>query len=262
MNARAALAVAALALAWACAGTHGGDDPDPEPKAKVYKVPLKSVYVSFEQEGTKHFDRGSKEDPDGELRAIWKVELGEEREFFLVRACKVGGAAKAARKVLSGQHKGGAPASADDGAAEYWLVAYLGTLGSEPPAFSVVSAERQGRTISLRVQKIKRTLVSKDRHQYLVWVPLGKLPNGKYTLELYLDGEKTGGGREAVLVREKAGGLVDGAAARGYDATTQRSANDGQGHRASLAGGPRSRRSRADRHVHHFVLTEATCKPR
>src|SRR5262245_25372312 len=123
MKARATLAL--TALAWACGGTLTGDDCDPEPKVKVHKVPLKSVYVSFEQDGTKPFKRGSKEDPDGELRAIWKLDLREEPEFFLVRAGKVGGAAKSARKVLSGEHKGDAPAAGEADAREYWLVAYL-----------------------------------------------------------------------------------------------------------------------------------------
>jgi hypothetical protein len=83
------LGLALAALACACGGIHAGDDPDPEPKPKVYKVPLKSVCVSFDQEGAKVFKRGSKEDPDGELDAIWELDLREQRQLFLVRAGKV-----------------------------------------------------------------------------------------------------------------------------------------------------------------------------
>jgi hypothetical protein len=187
MNARASLALAALACV--CGGTRGGNEPDPEPKARAYKAPLKSVYLTFKQEGTKPFKRGSKEDPNGELDAIWKLEL-RDRQLFLVRAGKVGAAAKAARKVLSGGHKGDAPASAGDGTDEYWLVAYLGTTGSTPPAYSVLSAERQGRTIRLSVEQTKPGPNTNDLHPYFVWVPLGKIPDGTYTLEFYEDGKR------------------------------------------------------------------------
>lgn len=185
MSARALLVLAALACG--CAGVEGGDD-DPEPKPNVEKIPLKSIHVSFEQEGTKHFRQGSAEDPDNELSALFILDpVPLKRQLLLVRADKIGEAARAARRAIVGEREGDKPNTAEG----HWLVAYLGATHSEPPAISVKSAERRGRTIRLDVQELKPDGgVTKNLHPYFVWVPLGKLPHGKYALELYEDGQK------------------------------------------------------------------------
>jgi hypothetical protein len=67
--------------------------------------------------------------------------------------------------------------------AELWLVAFLGAAGSEPPARLVQSVERRGK--SVRVTYRKRLSETKTSLPYFLWVPLGKLESGAYTLELF-----------------------------------------------------------------------------
>src|SRR5207249_2059004 len=66
----------------------------------------------------------------------------------------------------------------------YWLVVYFGITGSEPPAWLVESAEQSGKTIRLNFKPAKRDVTTEDLHQYFVWVPVGQLDAGTYTLEL------------------------------------------------------------------------------
>jgi hypothetical protein len=62
-------------------------------------------------------------------------------------------------------------------------VAYLGVAGSEPLEWRVKSAEVQRHVV--RLTYTKEGARTHDLHPYFVWVPLGELKAGTYTLELF-----------------------------------------------------------------------------
>jgi hypothetical protein len=66
---------------------------------------------------------------------------------------------------------------------QFWLVAFLGTSGSSPPEWLVGSARLKGNEVRLVYRK--KSSESADAFPYLVWVPLGKLKPGIYTVELF-----------------------------------------------------------------------------
>jgi hypothetical protein len=66
-----------------------------------------------------------------------------------------------------------------------WVGACMGIDGSSPPAFRVQSVEIGGKKIRVTYESIKRDISTADEHLYMLLAPLGKLPAGEYTLELY-----------------------------------------------------------------------------
>lgn len=111
--------------------------------------------------------------------------------LFLVRGKDIAAAIKATRGVFIGGRSADVPGDPEDGskAETLWLVAYLGTAGSEPPAWLVKSALVRGQTVQISISTPERTSGTSDIHQYFVWVPLGELRKEMCTLEL-LNAEK------------------------------------------------------------------------
>jgi hypothetical protein len=174
------LCAAACALAAGCAGER------PEPKEKAEAIPLKSIYVTFDQEGAKKVRRGGNEAPSADYRIIDQKLTCGASNIFLVRGKDIAAAGAAARQVLVGGDWADVPASTEEVPSKsYWLVAFLGIAGSDPPCWQVKPAEKRGKVIRLPVTKPKRDESTKDSHKYLVWVPLGELEAGTYTLELF-----------------------------------------------------------------------------
>jgi hypothetical protein len=66
-----------------------------------------------------------------------------------------------------------------------WLAAYLGSDGSTPPAYRIETIEVNGRTIRVAYERDESPARSADLLAYLVWVPVGRLEAGVYTLELF-----------------------------------------------------------------------------
>src|SRR5438046_1653701 len=86
----------------------GGAAGDVEPKEKAQKIPLKSAYMSFKQQGMNVVKRGSDEAPGPDLLALARLWAGPSN-IFLVRGTDVGEAAAATRNVLAGGHSADVP---------------------------------------------------------------------------------------------------------------------------------------------------------
>ena len=81
----------------------------------------------------------------------------------------------------------GRPADAD---AQLWAVLWLGSTGSNPPQILIdsVKAGDDG-VFEVAYHRAPRGIMTKDLHPYVAWIPLGKLPAGKYTLRLMASGK-------------------------------------------------------------------------
>jgi hypothetical protein len=178
MRFRASVTLAALLLG--CGG-----DEKPEPKEKAEEIQLKSIYVTFTQKGPKNVKRGDQ----GRIGNLFhhfsgKVPSGASN-LFLVRGKTIDDAGEATRDVLVEGDTADFPVPRRKAAGQpYWLVVVLGIGGSAPPVWQVESAQKTGKVIRLTVEKPKREKSTKDYHLYMVWVPLGKLDDGVYKLEL------------------------------------------------------------------------------
>jgi hypothetical protein len=98
----------------------------------------------------------------------------------------------ATRRAMEGARCVDEPVQPDDreASAEGWVVVYLGRAPSDPPVWLVKSVEQSGKTVRVTMTKPKREESTKDRHEYLFWVPVGKLKEGTWTLELYMAEKK------------------------------------------------------------------------
>lgn len=171
-----------------------GKTPDPGPteneqelrQEAARRVPLDSVYSTTGQKELKRVTRRPDESYGNDLSLMlrdWGTGLSNA---FLVLAQDLTGAIKATREAFSAA----APADIVVGrnkplnASTLWLVAYLGTDGSTPPAWLIESVELDNKTIRVVYQSPRRTSSTNDSHQYFIWVPLDQRQPGTYTLEL------------------------------------------------------------------------------
>jgi hypothetical protein len=168
-------------------------------EAKGRKIPLKALYSTNGQHGVLPLPR--------RLEAAYGWDLEQIREatsrlgasnVFLVRGKDVAEAIRGTRKVFTGARTADALSApeAPRGAKECWAVAYFGNRFGWPPAWVVDPTEVAGKTIRIPFRKTKPLTGTGDFHPYFVWVPLGELKEGTYTLELF-DTEK----KETVLLR-------------------------------------------------------------
>jgi hypothetical protein len=166
-------------------------DADPEP-VKVERVPLKSMFVSFDQEGGPTIVESVKDKPfDGLVEDVGRQMRSGASNLFLVRGGDIEELVAGSRGVLVGGDTADRAVSARaKSSPKCWLVAFLGRGPSGPPVRDVRSVERRGAVVRLAVGRPKLHGGNKDKIPYLVWAPLGKLPAGTYTLELVNDGEK------------------------------------------------------------------------
>lgn len=67
----------------------------------------------------------------------------------------------------------------------YWLVVYLGIAGSSPVRWQVDSVVVNSQSIRFNYHRDPRGVTSLDIHDYFYWVPVGKLANGVYNLEMF-----------------------------------------------------------------------------
>jgi hypothetical protein len=126
-----------------------------------------------------------------DLRQISDQHGGGASNILLVRGNNIATAVTAAWKAFVGGRPVDSPASAIDGSTaeeSLWLVAYFGTSHSEPPAWFVQSVEQTGKTLRVSFRKPDPSVTTHDLRQHLIWVPLGKLQAGTYTLELFEQG--------------------------------------------------------------------------
>lgn len=176
-----------LALAAGCNGGHGVDaDENPEPKPNVEKFSLKSMRVSFEQEGIPSVLRGDRGKAADHFDTYNAKVRSEVSDVFLVRGEAIDDAAGATGEAIEAGLPADRPVPRRGAQGRpYWLVALLGRAGSSPPAWQVESARRTGKVVRLTVSMPPRKGSSQNLHLYVVWVPLGKLADGDYSLELH-----------------------------------------------------------------------------
>ena len=156
-----------------------GDEPKPR------EIPLETVYSTSGQK---------------QLRAIWKEHDALTQQALktlddphnrgldnlaLVRGRTISEAVWACERAFRGNagasaawHPEGAPSE------EIWLVVYLGTAGSNGPAYHVKSVTIMKNTIRFSYEWTDQA-VTDDEHPYYYWIPLGKLPTGVYQLEQF-----------------------------------------------------------------------------
>lgn len=107
---------------------------------------------------------------------------------FLADAPDIDGAVSAAAGTIVGGRSADTPIPLNQPnppTGNYWLVAYLGVGPSSGPWFIVDKVTVQGARIRFSYHNPELTAVTRDIVPYLYWVPLGKLADGTYDLELY-----------------------------------------------------------------------------
>jgi hypothetical protein len=151
------------------------------------KIAPGSVYATTGQKELKPLSTAM--DGDGKYVEPYGADLDKLRgeaagkaTVFLVAGKDITAAIKASRGRL-GERAVGPPDQLKPAGQPVWLVAYLGTSGSSPPAWKVEGIAVKDKLI--RVSYRKGAAVTDDVHAYLVWAPLGKLEPGVYSLELY-----------------------------------------------------------------------------
>jgi len=66
-----------------------------------------------------------------------------------------------------------------------WVSAFLGSNGSTPPAYRIHAIEVTGQRIRVSYGSVESAVRTCDLLTYLMWAPVGPLPTGSYTLELF-----------------------------------------------------------------------------
>jgi len=167
-----------------CGGLAFGQDA---PKGKTTSIPLESAFSTTRQDNMKKIsrtrDQGEKYVNDLKLIYEYSYHVGASN-IFLVRGNSIAEAIRATRQAFAGANGVDEPVNPDEKRqrGEFWLVAYLGVSGSEPPACVVTSIEKQGNRFRLTYER--KIAETQDIYQYFVWVPLGSLSDGRYSLEL------------------------------------------------------------------------------
>ncbi|MBX9582785.1 MAG: hypothetical protein K2X87_20965 [Gemmataceae bacterium] len=160
----------------------------PAPAGKPTPIDLTRVYVSSHQEGFKRVGVGDLDLPQEVIETLYNQPgVTGMSNAFLVRGDTIEEAVRATQTVFRTMAGAGRPyaSSPDAKDTSLWLVAYLGLSGSGPPAFRVRAAELDKGRRAVRLSYTYARAVTDDEHPYYAWVPLGRLPDGAYTLELY-----------------------------------------------------------------------------
>lgn len=161
-------------------------------KVEAKKVPLASIYSTSHQKGLKWIERGRGDNAfPNHMRELYQqsTRIGASN-VFLARGDDIAAAVKATWEVFTRWQSASKPVSADwrSKSEQYWLVVYLGVEGSDPPEWLVSSVIVSGKEIQLIYTSPGSSV--QDLHPYFVWVPLGKLGTGTYTLEMFDEEQK------------------------------------------------------------------------
>lgn len=171
-----------------------GDEGTKSAAPKV--IPLKSIYSTSRQEGLISVDqRTADQSLREEVQRLHKRALGMgASNVFLARGNDIRSAASATQLAFSSIEPVNEPVGQELKSDTLWLVAYLGVAGSNPPNWEIKSAEVDINRV--RLVYTEEGSVDADAYAYFIWVPLGKLDPGTYTLELFDENQ-----REVVLSR-------------------------------------------------------------
>jgi hypothetical protein len=120
-----------------------------------------------------------------DLARLVREHRGGASSVFLVRGKDLTEAVRATWEIQTAGARADVPVTAgrQPSKAPHWLVIYFGVSGSSPPQWLVRSVEVRGKTI--RVSYNRGKAETNDEHPYYLWVPLGQLAAGNYTLELF-----------------------------------------------------------------------------
>jgi hypothetical protein len=170
--------MATLLVAVGVTGVTGQQEPR--------QIPLASIYTTSVQKELKRLPGDIKvADPD---RII-----DRKANVFLVAGGDIAAAVAAARPRYLTDPKNKNDKEDDmkidvvrGGQTPLWIVAYLGSTGSLPPQWMIESVVIKDKAIRVRYTRSNaKEPRSADLRPYLYWAPLGTLPAGEYTLELY-----------------------------------------------------------------------------
>jgi hypothetical protein len=150
------------------------------------KIPLESIFSTAAQKPLKPARRSS-DSAAKDLNQIFREFRSGLTNVFLAQADDFNAAVGSTRAAFTGARSGDRPIGPlhESKASDHWFVAYLGTAHSTPPAWQLDYFEQKERRLTLAFWKPNPTGATRDSHQYFVWVPLGKLPPGEYSLELF-----------------------------------------------------------------------------
>jgi hypothetical protein len=148
------------------------------------QIPLASIYTTSLQKELKRLPGEIKvSDPD---RII-----DRKADVFLVAGADIAAAVAASRPRYLTDPKNKNDKKDDTkidvvvGKTPLWIVAYLGSTGSQPPQWIIESLEIKDKAIRVRYARSKANERTTDLRPYLYWAPVGMLRPGEYTLELY-----------------------------------------------------------------------------
>ncbi len=154
-------------------------------------IPLKSIYSTNGQDGLQIL-KSRLEEPYGQDLQEMSRSLQGASNVFLVRGKDIAAAVRATRLIFMSGRSADVPVQPEDGLMNdhVWLVAYFGIAGSGPPAWTIKSVDVKDKCIQVRYTKPQLEEGTTDIHQYFVWIPLQKLTEGTYTLELIDEGKE------------------------------------------------------------------------
>ncbi len=144
-------------------------------------MPLDTAYATFNQEGLRRLDNSV--DTDGVLQVLSNNQESPQRIVLCV-GNDIAAAVQASEVSFA---RADEPVPAISAAANdtLWLAAYLGSDGSLPSAFRLQAIEVTGKNVRVAYERDESPLRSADLRAYLIWVPLGRVAPGEYTLELF-----------------------------------------------------------------------------
>jgi hypothetical protein len=144
-------------------------------------IPLSTAYATFNQQGIKSADDATGgEDLAQVLSAIREAPP----QIVLCVGTDMIAAVKSATPSFSVSGES-VLVVAGSTSEKIWVAAYLGTDGSIPPAYRIHAVELRDKTIRIVYERDQSPARSCDLHAYLVWVPIGPIEAGSYTVELF-----------------------------------------------------------------------------
>jgi len=168
-----------------CFSFHGGAQVS-KTKVQMEEIPLREIYTTSDQEGTKKVPGQGGDVAAKHLQAILETQgLMGASNAFLARGKDIGTAVRATRAVFVFGHSADVPADRVDGPKEkqHWVVAYFG-VGGVGSRWVIRSVSRNGDRFRITFGKGRIAEVSVSQ-QYFAWIPVGELSPGTYSIELF-----------------------------------------------------------------------------
>jgi hypothetical protein len=168
-------ALAGVAIGWHATTSSQVGDKRPE----MQEIPLGSVYSGSRQKDLVH---------TGHLEPLFRdTPFRGASNIFLVGGDDIKQAMLATRHVLLAGSSGRIIANPPDAPQpkSVWMFAYFGIGPSEPPAVLIDSVKHGAKIVRLNFSLPERQSTTADAVAYCYWAPLGEVPKGRYTLELY-----------------------------------------------------------------------------